>query len=438
MEKGTITLSRKEQGRIKVLTLVLTGEITAGEAAVRLKLSLRQVRRLLVGFRVDGAAALAHGNRGRKPAITIPESVKQRILELASSAGYAACNDTHLAELLAEREGIQVSRATLQRWLRASGRPSPRKRRPPRFRKSRQRAPHLGLLLQIDTSFHHWLGPKLQKFALVGAIDDATGRVVSAHFRPQEDTEGYFWMLADILRNFGVPGALYHDGRTTFVYMQPPRATVEEELKGVAPQTQFARAAEQLGIGLIHARSPQAKGRIERLWNTLQDRLVAELGLEGIRTMAEANRFLPGFLTRFNDRFGEAPQHPESGFAPLPPGLVVEAVCCRHHIRKVTGDNTVSVGTVRLQLPPGPRGRSYKGHRVLVQERLDGTWAIFHEEQCLAHPALLAPPKPAPPPPEPPKPRPSVSNKPRPTNPWVIANQKSWERRQAMLTQSPK
>lgn len=436
MQKGTVTLSKREQQRSKVLTLVLTGEITAVEAAVRLKLSLRQVRRLLAGFRSDGVAALAHGNRGRKPAVTLSESVRVRVLELAVLPGYVRCNDSHLADLLAEREGLCVSRSTLQRWLRASGRPSPRQRRSPRFRKCRQRAPRVGLLVQIDASFHPWLGPDHDRFALIAAIDDATGRILSAHFRLQEDTEGYFVLLADILQTHGVPGALYHDGRTTFVFVTPPRPSVEEELEGLAPQTQFTRAAEQLSIGMIHARSPQAKGRIERLWNTLQDRLINELHLDQIHSIEAATAYLPAFIERFNIRFGEESAEPTSAFGSLPDGLEVVAICCRHHTRTVTGDNTVSVDSLRLQLPPAPRGSTYKGSRVQVQERLDGTWAIYREGKCLAHPASLAPAKPVKSPPEPPIPKPFVYVPPKPNHPWQQEKHRTWSRRQAQLAQS--
>lgn len=435
MKKGTVTLSKREQQRSKVLTLVLTGEITAVEAAVRLKLSLRQVRRLLAGFRLDGVAALAHGNRGRKPAVTLSESIRTRVLALAALPGYVRCNDSHLADLLAERESICVSRSTLQRWLRASGRPSPRQRRPPRFRKCRQRAPRVGLLVQIDASFHHWLGPDHDRFALIAAIDDATGRILSAHFRLQEDTEGYFVLLADMLQTHGVPGALYHDGRTTFIFTVPPRPSVEEELEGLTPQTQFARAAGQLSIGMIHARSPQAKGRIERLWNTLQDRLINELHLDKIHSMEAAAAYLPAFIERFNIRFGEEPAEQTSAFGSLPADLEIAAVCCRHHTRTVTGDNTVSVDSLRLQLPPAPRGSTHKGSRIQIQERLDRTWAIYRDGKCLAHPASLAPAKPVPLPPELSIPRP-VSNPPMPNHPWMIEKQRTWIRRQEQLVRS--
>lgn len=432
MERETITLSKKEQLRLRVLNLVCIGDITAAEAAQRLRLSLRQIRRLLAAYRLEGADALAHGNRGRKPAVAFSHTVRQQVLERAADLIYAGCNDTHLAELLAEREGLTVSRPTLRRWLRASDRPSPRKRRPKRYRKLRERAPRFGLLLQIDTSFHAWFEDRGPKAALVAAIDDATGQVVSGHFRAQEDTAGYFILLADILRTHGTPGALYHDGRTTFVYLRNPQPSLEEELEGILPQTQFARAASDLGIALIHARSPQAKGRIERLWLTFQDRLRIELRLAGITDAEAANAFLPGFLTRYNKRFAEEPAEANSAFRPLPPDLDPDAICCNHYLRTVTADNTVSIDGMRLQLPPGPNGKSYAKTRVTVQSRLDGSWAIYNGERCIAHPAPVAAPKvPAEPPQPVSHPPRSTAHKLAPTHPWMKAKQRDWERRQA-------
>lgn len=433
MERENVTLSKKELLRLQVLNQVALGELTARQAGERLNLSVRQVRRLLAAYRRDGAAALAHGNRGRKPAIAFSDDFRQEVLKRASDPKYAGCNDTHLSELLAEREDLQVSRSTLRRWLRAAGRPSPRKRRPRRYRKLRQRAPRMGALIQIDTCFHDWFEGRGPKAALVAGIDDATGQVVSAHFRPQEDTEGYFVLLADILLVHGIPGAFYHDGRSTFVFLRTPEPSLEEQLEGVPPQTQFGRAAAQLGIAMIHARSPQAKGRIERLWRTLQDRLRIELRLAGVDSIEAANKFLPGFLARFNERFAEPPAEPESAFRPAPPPEQIASICCSHYRRVVAPDNTVSVDGCRLQLPPGPDGRSYAKARVTVQRRLDGTWAVFLGEVCIAHPALPAQPKvPA----QRSKSQPvsetkhRPGHKPSPPHPWVQEKKRTWQLRQ--------
>lgn len=431
MERENITLSKKEQLRLQVLNQVALGEFTAQEAASRLGLSVRQVRRLLAAYRRDGAAALAHGNRGRKPAVAFPDVFREEVLRKASDPKYAGCNDTHLSELLAEREGLQVSRPTLRRWLRAAGKASPRKRRPRRYRKLRQRAPRFGALIQIDTSFHAWFEDRGPKAALVAGIDDATSRVVSAHFRPQEDTDGYFTLLADILRVHGVPGAFYHDGRSTFVFLRTPDPSLEDQLEGVLPQTQFGRAAADLGIAMIHARSPQAKGRIERLWLTLQDRLLIELRLAGVDSIAAANNFLPGFLTRFNERFAEPPAEPESAFRSAPPPGEIDTICCSHFRRVVAPDNTVSVDGCRLQLPRGPNGRSYAKARVTVQRRLDGTWAIFLDDRCIAHPAVLAAPKASVSNPQPvSETKAPLRQKPSQAHPWAQEKRRSWELRQ--------
>lgn len=418
MDKEQITLSKREQQRLKVLNRILAGDIDVEVASEQLRLSIRQVYRLLAAYRQQGAAALVHGNRGRRPAVALPPELREQALEIAARPEYDGANDTHLAELLADLEGLHVSRSTLRRWLREAGRPSPRKRRSPRYRRWRDRAPRRGLLLQVDTCFHPWFEDRGPACALVASIDDATGEVVSAHFRPQEDTEGYFLMLQDILRRRGLPGAFYHDGRSTFIFIRQ-HIPLEDQLEGVVPQTQFARACDHLGIALIHARSPQAKGRIERLWLTFQDRLRIELRLAGVSCIDQANAFLPTFLPAFNRKFAVPPAEPQSAFLPLPPNLDVAAICCPHYRRSVNADNTVSIDGLRLQLPPAPGNRSRRRLRITVQRRLDGSWAIYDGDTCLVHPAPVAvAPLPAsrPLPDTPSAPRQPA--KPKPNHPW--------------------
>lgn len=421
MEKGTVTLSKEEQTRLRVLNKVLLGEFTGVQAAVQLELSLRQFRRLLARYKEGGAAAVAHGNRGRKPAIAVAEETRKLIVEIAAQPEYAGCNDSHLTDLLAERQGLRFSRSTVRRILRKAGHSANKKRRPPRYRKRRERAPREGLLLQIDASFHAWFEDRGPRCALVGAIDDATGTIASLHFRAQEDTDGYFVMLSDILLTHGIPGSLYHDGRGTFILLRAS-PTLHEQLEGVIPQTQFGRAADELGIAMIHARSPQAKGRIERLWQTLQDRLIVELRLAEVDDIKAGNAFLPDFIRRFNLKFGQMPDELESGYVPIPRNLDVAAVCCAHLIRTVARDNTVVVKGARLQLPPGPQGRSHRGQKVLVQRRLDGTWAVQVSEQ-LYHPVLLAaPPAPEPPVTETPTAKKHTGTVPGKNHPWRTFN----------------
>ena len=217
-------MNRKEQTRLMVLNQVEGGGMTGGEASGVLGLSLRQVRRLVAAYRKEGAAALAHGNRGRQPAHTIPEPLKVRVRELALGA-YRGVNHCHLTELLAEREGLCLCRSTLRRILLGAGLRSPRRRRPPKHRSRRERYPQEGMLLQVDGSRHRWLEGRGLWLSLIAAVDDATGTVPYALFREQEDAQGYFLLLKGVIERQGVPLALYSPspGRTTASSSAPLR-----------------------------------------------------------------------------------------------------------------------------------------------------------------------------------------------------------------------
>jgi len=284
-------LNKKEQRRIMVLNEVETDKMTSREAAEVLGLSPRQVRRILAAYRKEGAQALAHGNWGRKPCNTLDESLKKRVVELAQST-YAGCNVQHFTELLAERENITLSRSSIRLILLGAGIKSPRKRRAPKHRSRRERYPQEGMLLQIDGSYHDWLEGRGPYLTLVGAIDDATGKVPYALFRDEEDAQGYVLLLRQIVAEHGIPEALYHDGHGIFERSKRELETIEEQLKGKGNPTQFGRIMEELGIISITALSPQAKGRIERLWGTFQDRLVSELRIAGASNADEANKVL--------------------------------------------------------------------------------------------------------------------------------------------------
>jgi transposase len=268
--KEMVTLNKKEQRRLVVLNQVEVGKMTGGEAAEVLGLSLRHARRILAAYRKEGAAALTHGNRGRKPHNALDECLKKRVLELGQST-YAGCNNQHFTELLAEREGINLSRSTVRRILLGAGVRSLRKRRPPKHRSRRERYPREGMLLQIDGSRDDWLEGRGPYLTLVGAIDDATGKVPYGLFREQEDAQGYTLLLRQIVEDCGIPEALYHDGHGIFERSKEEPESLEEQLEGKRRPTQFGRIMEELGIVSITSRSPQAKGRIERLWGTFQD-----------------------------------------------------------------------------------------------------------------------------------------------------------------------
>jgi transposase len=381
MTRETITLNSREQQRGQVLPRVQGRRLTARAAATLLGLSIRHVRRLLAGLRQKGLAALAHGNRGRQSSRHVSETIRARVLILARTR-YRGCNDCHFTQLLAEREGIRLSRPTVHRLLRAAGIGSPRTRRPPRHRRRRERMPQAGLLVQLDGSHHPWLEDRGPRLVLLAAIDDATGRVLGAVFRLQEDTHGYFLLLRQLIRRYGLPAAVYTDRHG--IFRPDPRTplTIDEQLRGVPRETQVGRALSELGINWIGAHSPQAKGRIERLFGTFQDRLVIELRLAQASTLTEATRVLTRFLPRYNARFAQAPTHPEPAWRPAPADL--EQICCFKYRRTVQHDNTLQLDGHLLQLAPGPGGRSYAGLRVDVHAHLDGMLAISYREQRLA------------------------------------------------------
>lgn len=441
MTRETITLTREEQRRLKVLTEVQAGHLLAREAAQLLSLSLRHCRRLLARFRRLGAAGLAHGNRGRPPHNRRPAALQRQIIRLAKTR-YAGFNHQHLTEHLVEFHHLHVSRATVSRWLRAAGLPSPRPRRRRRFRRRRERMPQAGMLLQWDGSQHDWLQGRGPRLALHGAIDDATNDVPAAHFRLQEDAHGYVVVLREIIRTRGIPVAFYGDRLGLVTNDARPRPlTVEEQLRGhTRPPTQVGRALRDLGIKWIPAHSAQAKGRIERLWGTFQDRLVSELRLAKARTLEEANAVLRAFLPRYNARFTRPAAQPGSAYRPLSPGLNLEDICCFVYERTVANDNTVRLDALLFQLVADAQRTSYAKTRVIVRRHLDGRLSISQAGRRLAFRALPAPPPRAPiqkptVPPQPRRPRTPSTWKPPLDHPWKKTYAQELRRRQLKTAQ---
>ncbi len=351
------------------------------ETAEVLGVSELQGWRLLAAYRKEGAAALAHGNRGRVPSNAMPAAMRQQVVAMAQER-YREINHTHLAELLAQREGIALSRSTVRRFLVGAGLPSPRRRRPPRHRCRRQRMPQEGMLLQLDGSHHRWLEDRGPVLALLLAVDDATGRVPYALFREQEDTQGYFLLLRGIIERCGIPLAVYTDRHAVFSHWRRRPHDTPISL-GVAASTQCARALRELGVTQVLAHSPEAKGRVERTNGTFQDRLVAELSLAGASTIEEANSILWEFLTRFNQRFGVPAAQSGSAYREVPEGLDTDGVLCVKEIRRVAKDNTVRYRGRTLQLFPEPDQPSYAWAHVEVQERLDGRLLVCYRGKLL-------------------------------------------------------
>jgi transposase len=373
----TFTMSRKEVPRAGLLKAALAGKISNAQGALAMHLSVRQFQRCKVRFGAEGPGGLLHRLRGRPAPRRLPADVRARVAELLQGT-YAGFNDCHATEKLQEVEGLLLSRTSVRRLRRSLGLPAKRPRRSRQGRMRRTPEAQMGSLVQLDASPFAWLETRGPQLALHGAIDDATGTVLALVFRPTEDLHGYATLLQQLVTGYGLPLALYGDRLNVFV-RNDPHWTLEEQLRGTQDPTHFGRLLRELGIGFIAAGSPQAKGRIERLWQTLQDRLVSELRLRGIATLEAAQAFLPEFLADFNRRFTHAPADPTAAWRPAPRDLAALLSC--RYTRAVAHDNTVRLGPRWVQLP---RRRAYTGRRLELRECLDGRLLVFADGHCLA------------------------------------------------------
>jgi transposase len=378
-----MAVQQSEEARRYVLERVDAGDLHIAQAAEILGVSERHAWRLLAAYRARGAAALEHGNHGRRPHNAVPDDVAAAVVRFATSR-YPGANHTHLAELLWEHEGLELSVWTVRRILARAGIASPRRRRPPVHRVRRERMPREGMLLQVDGSHHAWLEQRAPRFALLLAVDDATGAAVHALFHPVEDARGYFLLMEEVIRRRGIPLALYSDRHG--VFKAPPGGR-----RDVQASSQFARAMRELGVTHIFARSPQAKGRVERAAGTFQDRLVSELSDASASTIPEAQAVLDRFLPRFNARFWVPAAEPGLAYRPLAPALDLGAVLAFRHVRTVARDNTVKYHWRTLQLLPGTERTSYAGAHVEIVERPDGEISVRHGGATIA--SREAPPR---------------------------------------------
>jgi len=370
-------MSRKEVPRAGVLKAALAGKISNAQGAGALHLSVRQFQRVKGRFAAEGPRGLLHRLRGRPAPRRLPADVRAAVATLLQST-YAGFNDCHATEKLREVEGLRISRSSVRRLRRGLGLPAKRQRRGRQGRRRRCPEAQMGALVQLDASSFAWFGTHGPTLALHGAIDDATGAIVALHLRPTEDLHGYVTLLRQLVTTYGLPVALYGDRLNVFV-RNDPHWTLEEQLRGTQDPTHFGRILQELGIGYIAARSPQAKGRIERLWQTLQDRLVSELRLRAITTLEAAHAFLAAFRADYNRRFTRAPADLTAAWRPAPRDLAA-VLSCRYR-RVVAHDNTVRLGPRWVQLP---RRRVYTGRRLEVRECLDGRLLVLADGQLLA------------------------------------------------------
>ena len=381
MRQETFTLSQKELQRATVISHCVQGNLTCARAAELLDLSPRHIKRLKSRYRQGSAAALAHVSRGRPSHRRLPERTRVRILALARTR-YTGFNDHHLHDKLVEKDGFSLSRETLRRLLRRAGLGSPRKRRPPAHRQRRLRSAREGELVQLDGSPHDWLEGRGPRLTALGMQDDASGKILAAQFFPSETAEGYFRLLQSLLHHCGVPIAFYGDRSGVFV-RNDDHWSLDEQLAGQRQPTQFGRALQQLGITFIAAQSPQAKGRIERLWGVLQDRLSSELRLAQAFDIDSANAVLRRFIADYNRQFARTPRQAEKAWRPAPQNL--ERICCFTHERIVSNDNVVQWDGRRLQIHPQPRRYSFAGAKVQICHALNGRVSLFYRDTRLDH-----------------------------------------------------
>ncbi len=382
MERDKVVMSQKQLHRWHVMGLVQEGKITLKEAAEKIGVSYRQAKRIRKGVKRKGTNGVIHGNTGRVPKNKIAQSVRQQVLTL-SRERYWDFNDTHFTEKLREEEKIILSRETIRKIRRGATLVPKRRRRAKKHRKRRERMAQEGWMVIWDGSPHPWFGSNEPPCCLMTARDDATGKIIAARFFPFEGTAGYLWLLKQIVKEHGIPVAIYQDCHGS-LHRNDEHWSLEEQLAGRQEPTQVGLALEGLGIRPIFALSAQAKGRIERAFGILQDRLVAELRLAGIRTLKEANAFLKKFLKGFNRKFSVAARDSQSAWRKPSSGLDLERIISIQYRCTVGNDNAVRIGGLILDIAPGPQRISYAKAKVEVRQLLDGSWRVYYKDQLVA------------------------------------------------------
>lgn len=376
-----VILTMRENKRLIVIQEVMVGKKTLAEGVKVLGMSERQGWRVLAQVRKRGALGVVHGNRGRSSSRRISDKIREEVVCLRQR-DYSGFNDRHFTQELLDQEKIALSRETIRQILRSSGIVSvhPVKKRKHRLR--RKPKERFGEMLQGDSSPHDWLEGRGPRMDLVHFVDDATG-IEWADFFEEETTRAYFTVMMGILKKAGIPRSLYVDNHSVFRVNRDE--TVQEQLSGRRPLTTFGRAMEDLGIQMIYADSPQAKGRVERRGGLNQDRLVSELRKARAKTLEEARVVLKEHLRKNNARFKKTPASPESAFIPPPAGLDLKQVLCWKEERTVSNDNTLALNGVRYQIPKSPIRTTWAKCKVAVHLCLDGSLHVFYKRERIAY-----------------------------------------------------
>ena len=369
-------LSQKELARYGVVQNTIEGHLNVDLAAEELCLSRRQVFRLKRKLEEKGIEGLIHGNRGRASPRRIPDLLRDTINYLYQGK-YVGFNISHFTEMLEEREGIFISRETVRGILLQKG-SYEKKKKYPQHRSWREPMPKEGMMIQFDTSDHDWLEGRGPKMKLIGGIDDATKDVPWAQFAYHDSVKENMAVSKEIVKRKGIPLSLYVDKDSKYITIR--HGGLHVNIKRVEEKTQMQRVWEELGINVIYAESPQAKGRIERLWGTFQDRLISELRLEGISSLEEANRYLHCvFLPKYNKKFTRKPRVEESAYRSIPKGMDIDQIFSKKDKRQVQGDNTIGYDTRRYQILPTEIRLGFAKAKVEVQKHLDGSIHIFYK-----------------------------------------------------------
>jgi transposase len=378
MNKERITLTMNELHKLDIIQRSLRGSISVSTTATLLSLTERQIYRLRDKVRHFGSPGIAHGNRGRSSPRKIPDRLRDRIIVLRRTE-YAKFNDTHFTEALAEEHHITIGRSTVRTILRKHGLGPKRVRRQPKHRSRRPRKQFAGDMIQFDGSHHDWLSGRGPKLCLIVAIDDATN-YPWARFEPAETTNGYFRLIKDIIRNHGLFASAYTDKHSIFRIEHGRHPTLEEQLAGKLPKTQLQRSLVELGISLIYAHSPQAKGRVERIHQFFQDRLVAELDRAKASSIAQATPILNKVLGIYRRKFAlTAPV----AFKSFPDNADLDFYLCHKDARTVANDNCFSFNARLYQLPPTSGRISWCKAKIEVHTLTNGLIRAVYQGQII-------------------------------------------------------
>lgn len=378
MDGDVVAMSAKERDRAHVIRQVADRRMRQGRAAELLGVGVRQIKRLVALYRNRGDRGLVSGRRGKPSNNRLAADVVGRI-EAALRDRYADFGATLAAEKLSEHEGLSVSAETVRQMQVRLGLWQPRRRRRKRVFQIRERRARLGELIQVDGSHHDWFEGRGPRCALLVFIDDATSRLTGLRFVSAETTRGYLELLRSHILAHGVPLALYSDRHGIF------RVNAKEAESGDG-LTEFGRVVGRLGIEQICATTPQAKGRVERANQTLQDRLVKEMRLAGISDMAAAQAFLPGFMVRYNAQFAVAPRAGEDAHRPWSEGIAaLDAALARHDERTLSKALTFSAGGAVHCVKTRDAGIALRGARVTVRHYLDGRMDVVFKDRLLPY-----------------------------------------------------